>query len=88
LTNPDGILKKMDNLSIKFELNPQQLKVFELIGYGASNYEIAEELFISLSTVRSHLKSIYAKLGFENRTSDYRPRLKLFLIAREYLKKQ
>ena len=44
-------------------LTPAEKSVFRLLGEGATNGEIAEALSVSLSTVRSHLKNVYAKLG-------------------------
>lgn len=49
------------------QLTPTEFQVLRLIGQGKSNDEIAEALFISKNTVRSHIKSIYAKLDTHNR---------------------
>jgi LuxR family maltose regulon positive regulatory protein len=38
------------------------------INEGRSNREVAEQLVIELSTVKSHVRAIYAKLGVESRT--------------------
>ena len=38
-----------------------------MIARGRTNQEIAAELFISLSTVKSHVSTIQAKLGVRNR---------------------
>ncbi len=48
-------------------LSKQETTVKNLILYGKSNKEIAEELFISLSTVKTHITSIYQKLNIANR---------------------
>ena len=38
-----------------------------LVARGRTNQEIAAELFVSLSTVKTHLGSVQAKLGARNR---------------------
>ncbi len=49
------------------QLTPTEFQVLRLIGQGKSNDEIAEAMFISKNTVRSHIKSIYAKLNTHSR---------------------
>ncbi len=49
------------------QLTPTEFQVLRLIGQGKSNDEIADALFISKNTVRSHIKSIYAKLNTHSR---------------------
>ncbi len=48
-------------------LSKQEITVKDLIIQGKSNKEIAGELFISLSTVKSHITNIYRKLNVTNR---------------------
>jgi LuxR family maltose regulon positive regulatory protein len=48
-------------------LSERELEVLRLIAAGLSNAEIAEELFIAVSTVKSHINHIYGKLGATNR---------------------
>ncbi len=48
-------------------LTPQEQRVATLAAGGASNAEIARQLFLSVSTVASHLERIYAKLGIHSR---------------------
>jgi NarL family two-component system response regulator LiaR len=49
------------------QLTPTEFQVLRLVGQGMSNDEIAEAMFISKNTVRSHIKSIYAKLDTHSR---------------------
>jgi NarL family two-component system response regulator LiaR len=49
------------------QLTPTEFQVLKLIGQGKSNDDIASNLFISKNTVRSHIKSIYAKLDTHSR---------------------
>ncbi|TDD23100.1 response regulator [Nonomuraea diastatica] len=48
-------------------LTERELDVVRLIARGRTNQEVAAELFVSLSTVKTHLGSIFAKLGVRNR---------------------
>lgn len=61
---------EVDNLSTR------EKEVLELVAHGFSNREIADRLYISIDTVRWHLKHIYAKLHVRSRTEaalKYRP---------------
>ncbi|GAA1296749.1 helix-turn-helix transcriptional regulator [Saccharothrix xinjiangensis] len=49
------------------ELTPRETQVITLIGTGMSNRSIARQLRISERTVKSHLHSIFAKLGVATR---------------------
>lgn len=50
-------------------LTPRELEVLKLVGRGASNGEIAAELFISEVTVKSHIGHIFTKLGVRDRAA-------------------
>jgi DNA-binding NarL/FixJ family response regulator len=49
------------------KLSSREQQVIRAIAVGRTNAEIAAELFISLSTVKTHLASVQAKLGVRNR---------------------
>ncbi|MGV8919519.1 MAG: LuxR C-terminal-related transcriptional regulator [Pseudomonas sp.] len=49
-------------------LSHRELEVLKLIAQGSSNLQIAEQLFISLHTVKTHARRIHSKLGVERRT--------------------
>ncbi len=50
-------------------LTDREMDVLRLMAQGLKYREIAAELFISLNTVRSHVKAIYGKLNVNNRTN-------------------
>jgi LuxR family maltose regulon positive regulatory protein len=54
--------------SVVEPLSRREREVLQLITAGLTNREIAQELTVATSTVKTHLKNIYAKLGVRNRT--------------------
>jgi LuxR family maltose regulon positive regulatory protein len=54
--------------------------VLRLLAAGMSTPEIASELIVAVSTVRSHVKSIYGKLGVHSRWEAIRRAGELHLI--------
>ncbi len=49
-------------------LTEREIQVLQLIARGASNPEIAKQLYITVNTVKTHISHILAKLQVENRT--------------------
>ena len=49
-------------------LSPRELEVLHLIAEGLNNREIAEQLFIGVSTVKKHINRIFSKLDAQHRT--------------------
>lgn len=56
-----------DNLG-NGELTERELDVLRLLAQGFTNQTIAEKLFVSITTVKTHLRNINLKLGAHNRT--------------------
>ena len=56
--------KKREDLGI----TPRELEILELIAQGMSNREIAEKLFVSENTVKTHSSRVFDKLGAKRRT--------------------
>jgi len=56
--------KKREELTI----TPRELEILELIAQGMSNREIAEKLFVSENTVKTHSSRVFEKLGARRRT--------------------
>jgi DNA-binding NarL/FixJ family response regulator len=48
-------------------LSPREREITTLVGHGATNSEIAAELFLAAGTVKNHLANIQRKLGVRNR---------------------
>jgi DNA-binding NarL/FixJ family response regulator len=51
-----------------FGLSPREYEVLVLISNGLSYQEIADRLFISLSTVKTHASNIFSKMNVQRRT--------------------
>jgi ATP/maltotriose-dependent transcriptional regulator MalT len=49
-------------------ITPRELEVLEQMAQGKSNQEIADTLFVSLNTVKTHLSNLFSKLGVKRRT--------------------
>ena len=64
-----GKLRKMTQQlpSLEESLSKQERKVLDLILEDKSNKEIASEMFVSLSTVKSHINNLYKKLNVSSR---------------------
>lgn len=56
--------RKREDLGI----TPRELEILELIALGMSNREIAEKLFVSENTVKTHSSRVFDKLGAKRRT--------------------
>ena len=63
-------------------LSQRELEVLRLLGSDLDGPDIARELTVSLNTVRTHTKSIYAKLGVNNRRAAVRRAGELDLLSR------
>jgi ATP/maltotriose-dependent transcriptional regulator MalT len=49
-------------------ITPRELEILELIAHGLSNKEIAERVFVSENTVKTHSSRVFEKLGARRRT--------------------
>lgn len=56
------------NQNIETDLSPRELEVLLNVANGLSNKEIAEKLFVSLNTIKTHTANIYSKFGVKSRT--------------------
>jgi Response regulator containing a CheY-like receiver domain and an HTH DNA-binding domain len=49
-------------------ITPRELEILRLIAAGLSNREIADRLFVSENTVKTHSSRLFGKLGAKRRT--------------------
>lgn len=59
---------RLEEMSEEYGLTNRELDILRLIYRGMSNNEIAEELFISKSTVKSHIYNIFRKANVKSRS--------------------
>ncbi len=65
----------------KFDLSKREYEVLQLINQGLSNQEIAEKLFVSLNTVKTHTSNLFVKLAVKRRTQAIQRAKEIGLIA-------
>lgn len=56
------------NRQPQFQLTPRELEILSLMTQGLNNREISKRLFITVSTVKNHITSIFAKIGVSRRS--------------------
>jgi DNA-binding CsgD family transcriptional regulator len=68
---------RMDSLGI----SKREYEVLELMAKGLSNQEIADRLFVSLNTIKTHSSNLFLKLGVSRRTQAVQKARELQLIG-------
>jgi LuxR family maltose regulon positive regulatory protein len=68
-------------LSPPEELSPSELRVLRYLPTNLTRPEIARELYVSVSTVNTHIRNIYSKLGAHSRSSAVRRARELRLLS-------
>lgn len=66
---------------LRLGISQRELEVLQLVAEGLSNQAIAERLFVSLNTVKTHSSRIFEKLEVRNRTQAVERARRLRLIA-------
>ena len=70
LLNPGTFTSNLTaDQSPDFDLTPREIEVLYLLAEGASNLEISTKLYISISTVKTHISALMRKLQCTNRTA-------------------
>ena len=68
--------EEIDRLGI----SRRELDVLELLAVGNSNQEIADKLFVSLNTVKTHTSNLFVKLNVKRRTQAIQKARELMLV--------
>lgn len=69
-----------DVLILQLGISKRELEVLQLMAQGLSNQEIAEQLFVSLNTIKTHISNLFAKLEVKRRTQAVELAKKLAII--------
>jgi LuxR family maltose regulon positive regulatory protein len=80
--SPERVPRRPVSQALVDPLSERELDVLRLLASDLSGPEIARELMVSLNTMRTHTKSIYAKLGVSNRRAAVRCAGDLHLLSR------
>jgi DNA-binding NarL/FixJ family response regulator len=64
-----GMASIISTTKIAFDLTPRELSVLKAISLEGANKDLARSLYISEATFKTHLASIYSKMGVSNRLS-------------------
>lgn len=67
VTQPEEFIINDDELK-KLNLNNREYEVLQLLAKGYSNAEIAGKLFLSVSTIKTHVSNLYFKMDVKSRT--------------------
>lgn len=62
-------------------LSKRELEVLQLMAIGLSNQEIADRLFVSLNTIKTHISRMFEKMNVKRRTQAVERAKKLALIS-------
>jgi len=68
------------SLVAQLELSKRELEILNLLAQGHSNQEIAAKLFVSLSTVKTHIQNLFEKLDVKRRIQAVEKAKRLNLI--------
>jgi len=68
------------SLVAQLELSKRELEILSLLAQGYSNQEIAAKLFVSLSTVKTHIQNLFEKLEVKRRIQAVEKAKRLNLI--------
>ena len=80
LADPQAGFVLNTTLISQLELSKRELEILGLLAQGHSNQEIATQLFISLSTVKTHLQNLFEKLDVKRRLQAVEKAKRLNLI--------
>lgn len=79
IASPDFVLN--ENELQRLGISKREHEVLQLMAHGLSNQEIADKLFVSLNTIKTHTSNLFLKLEASRRTEAVKKAKELRLIA-------
>lgn len=79
IASPDFVLN--ENELQRLGISKREHEVLQLMAHGLSNQEIADKLFVSLNTIKTHTSNLFLKLEASRRTEAVKKAKELGLIA-------
>lgn len=80
ISQPDHVVINEAEIK-KLNLSSREYEVLQLLAKGYSNSEIAKDLFLSLSTVKTHVSNLFIKMDVKSRTQTIEKARRLKIIA-------
>lgn len=82
--SPDMVASLLDRRKVRggSSLTDRELEVLRLAATGMSNKEIADELFLSVNTVRNHMQHVLTKLGAHSKLEASAIAVRLGIVRR------
>lgn len=78
---PRGTFVCNEEARLQLGISARELEVLQLVAAGYSNNEIAEKLFLSLPTIKTHIANLFQKLDVKRRTAAVDKAKKIQLIS-------
>lgn len=69
-----------DKEADRLGLSKREIEVLEFMAQGLSNQEIADKMFVSLNTIKTHTSNLFSKLDVKRRTAAVEEGRKLGLV--------
>jgi DNA-binding NarL/FixJ family response regulator len=67
LADDKPLEEQVDWIGHEAGLSPREVEVLSLVTMGMSNQEIADRLFLTINTLKSHIRQAYKKIGVTSR---------------------
>jgi two-component system NarL family response regulator len=77
---PAAVASRLADRLVRPSLTPRELDVLRLVAKGRTNKELASAMFVSEETVKTHMKSLFQKLGVHDRAEAVSVSLKRGII--------